>query len=1000
MNSGLSPNLDVNYPEPASGAPLSIALIGPDTERRSSVASALATWPGAKIREFPAYPPDLDDVPRMLTLAFDVIVIDLDSNPDYAIQVVENICSQDPATVMVYSATASQDLMARSRQAGAREYLEAPFDQRNIAEALTRATSLGPPRTPSARSAAGKLLVFFGAKGGAGTTAIAGNYAIALAQESKQRTLLIDLGQPLGDAALSMGLTAERSTEDALKNIDQLDPSLLEALVTRHPSGASVLAAPSKVPDVPPPSAAIDKLIRVARAIFDFVVVDLSSRVDLMNSALMQDATTTYMVTQAGISELRNAERLISRYFNSSNKKLEIVVNRFSATSSRVTEEQMTSALGRPVRWKVPDDSDAIRMMHNPESQLSQYDSAFSRTLVEMAGSVTLHPVYPERNGSTLRASNGTAESPATSEAPSTSQSSNPNQDNPAGTRESLQPIGPGGLPNVFWETPESIVYGTPLDDTQLNARAAVPGNFVYTPGPGYVLPVGTHTLWVTFNPESGPMVQSAVSIAVAKAMPEVTWPVPRPISCDTPLSEEQLNASVSAAGTVVYSPAIGKVLTPGEHTLTVTFTPSDSKNFSVAKAAVSISVEKLQPSIEWITPDKIPCGGALGGKQLNATASVPGKFTYSPGAGEILEPGEHTLTAFFTPTDAAHYDAAQVSVKVIVKKAPPRVTWAEPDPIVYGTPLSTAQLNASATVEGSFVYNPGLGAVLSVGEHTPSVTFRPIDDADYADYPSIQAAVPLTVLMARPTISWARPEPMPSGVALSANELNATASVPGTFVYKPVLGEVLPAGEHTLTVIFTPVDTMNYEPAKATVSLTVAKLPQVEITWPAPAAIPYGTALSDVQLNASASIPGTFAYGPCADNVLPPGRHTLSAAFTPEDRSKYSVSHANATIQVEPLPDIAPLLTATMHQPIDQRAAANPSIASATERAGTPIDREVSVDSKHKHEPAPTGRVTPRPEPVKMSSAPKADRPRETRIYKGVVYEKGEDGQWHRQQK
>jgi hypothetical protein len=257
---------------------------------------------------------------------------------------------------------------------------------------------------------------------------------------------------------------------------------------------------------------------------------------------------------------------------------------------------------------------------------------------------------------------------------------------------------------------------------------------------------------------------------------------------------------------------------------------------------------------------------------------------------------------------------------------------------------------------------------------------------------------------MARPTITWAKPTPIPAGTALTANELNATASVPGTFAYKPAVGEVLPAGDHTLTVTFTPADTINYEPAKATVSLTVSKLPAAEISWPAPAAVPYGTALGEAQLNASSAVPGSFVYGPCAGNVLPPGRHTLSAIFTPEDRTKYAVSYANATLEVEPLPDIAPLLTATMHRQVDQRAAANPAMAAAIERevgasgaAGIEID--APANSKLKQVPAPAGRAAAKPEPAKSNSAPKPGRQRETRIYKGVLYEKGDDGQWHRQQ-
>jgi MinD-like ATPase involved in chromosome partitioning or flagellar assembly len=56
-----------------------------------------------------------------------------------------------------------------------------------------------------------------GAKGGAGVTTVACNFAVALAQEPGQKTLLIDLDLPFGDAALNLGVISEFSTIDALQ---------------------------------------------------------------------------------------------------------------------------------------------------------------------------------------------------------------------------------------------------------------------------------------------------------------------------------------------------------------------------------------------------------------------------------------------------------------------------------------------------------------------------------------------------------------------------------------------------------------------------------------------------------------------------------------------------------------------------------------------------------------------------------------------------------------
>ena len=79
-----------------------------------------------------------------------------------------------------------------------------------------------------------------------------------------------------------------------------------------------------------------------------------------------------------------------------------------------------------------------------------------------------------------------------------------------------------------------------------------------------------------------------------------------------------------------------------------------------------------------------------------------------------------------------------------------------------------------------------------------------------------------LTPVKNLPTITWATPAAITNPTPLSATQLNATASVPGTFVYTPAPGTALAAGRQTLSVTFTPTDTVDYSPAEAMVTLTV----------------------------------------------------------------------------------------------------------------------------------------------------------------------------------
>src|SRR5207253_2317907 len=273
------------------------------------------------------------------------------------------------------------------------------------------------------------------------------------------------------------------------------------------------------------------------------------------------------------------------------------------------------------------------------------------------------------------------------------------------------------------------------------------------------------------------------------------------------------------------------------------------------ATTTATMNVLKATPTITWPAPADVTYGTALSATQLNATASAPGTLAYTPALGTVLGAGSHALSVTFTPTDAANYSGATATATITVLKASSTITWPAPADITYGTALSATQLNATASAPGTFVYTPAAGTVLDAGSHTLSVTLTPND----ANYTSATKTVTIEVLKATSTITWPAPADITYGAALSATQLNATASAPGTLVYTPALGTVLDAGSHELSVTFTPTNAANYSGATAAVTLTVLKAAST-ITWPAPADITYGTALSGTEPRRAGSAGGTLA--------------------------------------------------------------------------------------------------------------------------------------------
>ena len=555
--------------------------------------------------------------------------------------------------------------------------------------------------------------------------------------------------------------------------------------------------------------------------------------------------------------------------------------------------------------------------------------------------------------------------------------------------------------PTISWANPADILSGTPVGPAQLAAASSVPGTFVYTPAPGTLLDVAQgQILSVTFNPTDTSDYTSATATATINVLPQnlkstpvLSWSNPAEIVYGSPLGTTQLDATASfggnpVAGTFTYAPALGANLNAGQaQTLAVTFAPSDTSDFNNTTASVlinvapapltvivnnvskvygepnpgltvsyngfvngdtpsslggnisfntmatsasdvgsydvtvsglsasdyaityangSLSVSPAAQTISWSNPADIIYGTPLGAAQLNAavTGSGPaasGTVNYLTSAGTVLGAGAaQTLTVVAAATP--DYNQATASVLINVQRATPTITWANPANIIPGAPLGSAQLDATASVPGTFVYTPAAGFLLNPGPaQTLSVTFTPNDTADYT---SVTSTATINVQQAPPTITWANPADITYGTTLGTAQLDATANVPGTFTYTPPSGTVLEAGkDQTLTLIFKPADSTDYLTVTVTAAINVDKITPL-ISWSNPVRITYGTTLGATQLDATANVPGTFKYSSNVGAILGAGSgQALTAVFTPTDQADFSTVDASVAITVAPAP-------------------------------------------------------------------------------------------------
>ena len=362
---------------------LAVVLIGPHEQRRGDLMAALAGQ-ARVMRELASYP-GIDDL-AALDASYDVAIVDLDTDPEQALDLVEAACGQDKGvTVIACSRHSDPDLLVRCMRAGAREFLSDPVAASSVADALVRASARR-QEIPRPKKTGGKLLLFVGAKGGSGTTTVASNFAIALARESGSRVVFADLNLQLGDAALSIGIESQFSTLDALKNASRLDADFMSTLLARHSSGLFVLPATDQYAPAAPPLEGVDTLLAVLRSDFAYVVVDAGSTHGPLCRQLLAPADTVYLVAQVTIPELRNANRFLTAGVSPGlPDKLQVVLNRFTSRALEIDEQSIAKALTQPARWRVPNDFSAVRQAVNAGEALALKNSTIARAIVEMA---------------------------------------------------------------------------------------------------------------------------------------------------------------------------------------------------------------------------------------------------------------------------------------------------------------------------------------------------------------------------------------------------------------------------------------------------------------------------------------------------------------------------------------------------------------------------------------------------------------------------------------
>jgi pilus assembly protein CpaE len=319
-----------------------------------------------------------------------IAVIDFDDDPALAFETAEFLRRSfyQKLAVVAFSSGADPETALHAMRAGCSEYLKKPLNHNEFLDTLTRldhrwAAMVSHPLN------AGKVLSFFGAKGGVGTTTLALHLAMFLVKDFKKKVLLIDNRAQLGHVALYLGIDgASHTFHELVMNVSRLDQELLSGFIAKHDSGLDILSSPDVYGGARnTDSAAVEQTVEFLSSQYDFVLLDSDASFEDINLAIIDLSNIVYLIATPAIGAIRDLSRYVDGLIQNEHAtdKLQVIINRYSSREA-ITIEQIEKAVRLPIAFKIVNSYfELVRAINTGKPVASESNSDFSDSVMKWA---------------------------------------------------------------------------------------------------------------------------------------------------------------------------------------------------------------------------------------------------------------------------------------------------------------------------------------------------------------------------------------------------------------------------------------------------------------------------------------------------------------------------------------------------------------------------------------------------------------------------------------
>jgi pilus assembly protein CpaE len=289
------------------------------------------------------------------------------------IDAVRTLRNEDPSLILIAVAEqVTSGLLRAAMRAGISEVIEAPLTEEKIEEAIKQFANDVLKRKVAAvvpvatHKDEGQIIVVMSAKGGSGKTVVATNLGILLTRFEDKKVALVDADLQFGDVCLVLQLEPRFTLVNAAHELHHLDSQLLESLLTDHPSGLKVMAAPLEpafADDISTES--LITVVTLLRETYDYVIVDTASMLDELLLSLLEKADVILQVVDMDLPSVKNAKLALEtlRLLKFPTSKVKLILNRSNA-KARLDDKEIEGALKMSISAAIPSDGAVAASMN------------------------------------------------------------------------------------------------------------------------------------------------------------------------------------------------------------------------------------------------------------------------------------------------------------------------------------------------------------------------------------------------------------------------------------------------------------------------------------------------------------------------------------------------------------------------------------------------------------------------------------------------------------